>query len=404
MAKDIKAIKCPHCGSTSNQELKTDFYKCQHCGTEYFLDSDDVHIYHHHNRTGPLQSSAPPGNQKLPVYILIGAIAFIAVVIVSSIIFQKKGTASNTYSTSTAYKMPRMYRSSFVYTNTDSGDPVYLRMGTDRMDKGNDKATYELHAQFNSALDGKLIADRVMSSANHSDDCSLTFRTYAPDLIYAIACNNMILQLDTRSNKLTDVTQSLFASFPELSSGVGRIDFDYSKPMLNIMNNEGKSYHYFPLLKKLADNDQQAAAIAAQGAKRYFYFGSMTDSFELRLSDLIEATPPISNDPKSRRNLTSGRQYFEGKILYQDSSNLLIATNSTAADEAPVSVQQIDVNTGKTLWALKPDRYFLQSASKCKQGFAIEYRKEAEADYVHGVMVISPSGKLVHNYELSRSE
>jgi len=69
-----------------------------------------------------------------------------------------------------------------------------------------------------------------------------------------------------------------------------------------------------------------------------------------------------------------------------------------------MSIQRIDPESGKVLWALPPDKFYLSQVVKCKQGYAIEYRKDEAADYVHGVMVVSDSGKLLHNYQLSRTE
>jgi ribosomal protein S27AE len=42
MATEIKAIKCPQCGSTENTELEQNRFKCNKCGTEYFLDNDSA--------------------------------------------------------------------------------------------------------------------------------------------------------------------------------------------------------------------------------------------------------------------------------------------------------------------------------------------------------------------------
>jgi DNA-directed RNA polymerase subunit RPC12/RpoP len=406
MAKEIKAIQCPQCGSVSKQELKPDFYKCQNCGTEYFLDSDDVHIHHHHERPVPLQSSAPPGNQKLPVYLLLGAVASIALVFLLSSLFGSKKVSSYVNTNST-YKMPRMYRSSFVYTNTVTGDPVYLRLGTDQIDQGNGKIRKELHVQFNNAMTDQLIADRIMTSQNLFDsDCSVTFKAYSSELVYAIGCSNILLKLDTRSNQLTEVTQSAFEDFPELSSGVAKVEFDYSKAMIKVMTNEGKSYFFFPLAKKLVSTEEEMEAFWKRLKDQHYYeFGSLDDDFGRRETwQLIEVNYSRKTGQKSKRDLTPDRKYFDPKILYQDPNHLLIVTNTTAGDEPPVSVQYIDLSTGKILWALPPNKYFLYSVAKCKQGYAIEYRNGEEADYVHGVMVVSPSGKLLHDYQLGRTE
>jgi hypothetical protein len=405
MAKDIKVIQCPKCGSTFKQEIKPDFYQCRNCQTEYFLDSDDLHVYHHHESAPPLQSSAPPGNTKLPVYILIGAVACIAIIYFMTMLLQPN---KSTYKTGSTYKMPRTYRSSFVYTNTGTGDPVYLRLGIDYIDKGSNKSEKELHAQFNNALNGQLIADRIMDNENKSNDnCSLTFETYAPDMIYAIGCNSLLLKLDTRNNKLIDVTKSMFKDYPQLSSGVARLDFDYNKAMINVMDNQGESYHYFPATKMLVKSDAEADAVWKQmySTRRYFEFGYIGDYFDdNRANQLLEVKYFKEAGRYLKRDLTPGRKYFSPAILYQDGNNLVIVVNTTAAPEPPMSIQKIDVKTGKILWALPPDRYYLTYVAKCKQGFAIEYRKNEEADYVHGVMVVSDAGKMVYNYQLSRTE
>jgi len=405
MAKDIKAIQCPKCSSTSKKEIKPDFYQCQHCQTEYFLDSDDRHIYHHHNRVPPLESSAPPVSPKLPIYILIGAVACIIIVYLLSMLLQPQKSSGTTYST---YKMPRSYYSNFVYTNTATGDPVYLRIGVDYINKDNNKSEQELHAQFNNVLDGKLLADRIIDDEHlRNDRCALTFKSYSPTMIYAIGCKTTLLQLDTRNNRLNDITKSTFKDYPKLSSGVAKLDFDYSKPMINVMSNDGETFYYFPGSKRLVTNEKEADAVCKELYKNthYFEFGYLGDRFSSGLThQLIEISYPNATGELLKRELTPGRKYFDPAILYQDRDHLLIAVNTTAAPDPPISIQKIDVKTGEILWALTPDRYYLTYVSKCKQGFAIEYRKDADADYVHGVLVVSDAGKLVHNYQLGRTE
>ncbi|CAM3743979.1 hypothetical protein MUGA111182_06675 [Mucilaginibacter galii] len=406
MAKDIKAVQCPHCGSIHKTETKPDFYRCLNCGTEYFLNSDDVHIYHHHNRPAGY-SSSPPVNSRLPLYILIGAVFFIVVVYFVSMLFQPKRSSTNTYYTNTTYKAPRSFYSSFVYTNTVTGEPVYLRMGTDYIDKGNNHGEQELHAQFNNALNGKLITDRIITDdVQRKNRCSLTFKTYAPNMIYAIGCNNTLLALDTRNNDIKDVTQEVFKSFSQLSSGVARLDFDYYKAIIKVMNNEGVSYYYFPTLKKLVQTEAQSTEVYRKEFNpHYFEFGYNGSFFDdNKVDQLLEVRVDKKTDDKIKRDLTPGRKYFNPNILYQDADNLLIVVNTTAAADPPVSIQRINVHTGKLEWALPPDKYYLSSATKWKHGFAIEYRKNEQADYVHGVLVVADDGKLVNNYQLGRTE
>jgi hypothetical protein len=405
MAKDIKAIQCPKCGSTFKQEIKPEFYRCQNCQTEYYLDSDDTHIYYHHDRGPATQSSAPPVNPKLPIYVLIGVIAFIGITYIATVLLQPKRTTNSTYTT---YKPIRSYHGSFVYTNTATGDPIYLRMGVDYIDKGNNKSEQELHAQFNDAMNGKLVADRIIDDEGmRNNRCSLSFKTYSPNLIYAIGCSSILLQLDTKNNRLTNVTQSTFSNFPQLSSGVAKLDFDYSKPIITVMNNEGENFYYLPAVKKLVASEAEADAIWKQtyNAKRYFEFGYMGDYFDdNKVNQLLEVRYLKDADRSVKRDITPERKYFAPSIIYQDENDVIIVVNTTAAPDPPMSIQKIDVETGKVLWALPPDKFYLSGVVKCKQGYAIEYRKDEDADYVHGVMVVSDKGKLIHNYQLSRTE
>jgi hypothetical protein len=404
MAKDIKAIQCPKCGSTFKQEVKPDFYRCQNCGTEYYLDSDDKHIYHHEVRTPPLQSSSPPVSPKLPLFIVIGAVIFMVVVYLTSMLLNPK---KNTYNPTYTYKTPRSYQSSFVYMNTATGDPVYLRMGVDYIDKGNNKSGQELHAQFNDVMTGKLLADRLMTDENMPNRCSLKFKIYSSEMIYAIGCDNRLLALDTRNNRLIDVTNSTFKDYPKLSAGVAKLEFDYKKPMINVMNNEGETFYYFPSLKKLVATEEESDIIWKEiyNNKRYFEFGYLGDYFDKDKTDqLLEVIYSKAADQNTKRNLTPGRKYFGPAIVFQEGNNLIIAVNTTAAPDPPMSIQKIDTQTGKIVWALPPDKFYLSQVIKCKQGYAIEYRKDEEADYVHGVMVVSEDGKMLHNYQLSRTE
>ncbi|WP_316850497.1 hypothetical protein [Pedobacter agri] len=405
MAIDIKAIKCPHCGSVQKTEVKQDFYRCDSCATEYFLDRDDVHVYHHQEPVAIRSSSYPPVNTNLPILILIGAVAFIAVAYLVVTIFQLKRQAS--YSANVTYKTPRMQYSSFVFQNTTTGDPLYLRIGADHIDKGNGKSELEMHTQFVNAANGKIIEDRVMEGDYRTSlRCGLTFKTYRPDMIYAIGCNTSLFELDTRNNKIQNITQSLFKDYPQLSSGIARIEFDYDKELINIMDNEGNSYYYFPTLKFLVSSAPEAEKVWKTKFNQHFfefgYLGDWTD--EHKYNQLIENRYLSSTGKLTQRELTPGRKYFGPKIIYQDGENLLITVNTTASASSPITIQKINVSTGKIDWTLPPDIYYLYSTSRCQQGFAIEYRKGEEADYMHGVLVVSNTGKMIHNYQLSRAE
>jgi hypothetical protein len=404
MAKDIKAIKCPHCGSVYKQELKPEFYKCQNCGTEYYLDSDDIHIHHHHEPVAPVQSSSPPISSNTPLYILVFGVACIIIAYLVVVMFSStKSSGNKNY----VIQMPKIGFAWYLYTNAQTGDPVYLRLYADYISRGSDKQEYQIHAQYNNAATGELLHDRrmfkdVVTRSNYS----FSFRTYPGNLIYAICDNTRLFQLDASSNQLMEVTSTLFKDYPQLSSGIAKLEFAYEKAVINIVSNEGNTLFYLPVSRQLLTDAAQVQESENKRLKsRHFVFDNPENVVGIsNKQELHEVGYFEEAHQMLYRNFTPGRTYFDPKIVYQDANNLLIASRITAADEAPLSIQAIDNKNRKVLWALPPDNYDVYTSTKCKQGFAVEYRKGEEADYVHGAIVISKSGKLVHDFQLKRTE
>ena len=78
MAKRIKVIKCPQCGSTKAKELRTDHYQCKSCYTEFFIDSDDINILYKYD--SPL-SDLNKVNTKHIIISFVGILNFFFVIL-----------------------------------------------------------------------------------------------------------------------------------------------------------------------------------------------------------------------------------------------------------------------------------------------------------------------------------
>ena len=73
MATQLKPIKCPQCGSEKHDDLGEKLFRCRSCGTEFFLDDDDItiHIKHHFDvpRTSPFGNLRTDTSKKIAVII-----------------------------------------------------------------------------------------------------------------------------------------------------------------------------------------------------------------------------------------------------------------------------------------------------------------------------------------------
>ena len=97
MAKEIKAIKCPQCGSTAKTEIKPDVYRCVNCQTEYYLDDDDITVNYNHNHNYSYANSNPAlGAQKTKLFIAIATIVFVILTIsISAGLLSKSAPIAN---------------------------------------------------------------------------------------------------------------------------------------------------------------------------------------------------------------------------------------------------------------------------------------------------------------------
>lgn len=122
MAKKIKAIKCPQCGSSKISELRADYYHCNSCGTDFFLDSDDINIYHHN---APSDKSVDKSLQKKISFGVVLAVFFLLISIFSRLCNRVPSKSSFNPVTET-----EQWSDAGVFPlETTEGKPVYIKVG-----------------------------------------------------------------------------------------------------------------------------------------------------------------------------------------------------------------------------------------------------------------------------------
>lgn len=69
MGTRIKPIKCPNCGSEKHTQKDDKCYLCQSCGTEFYIDDDDINInVNHHFDYIPTSNDTTEIGKKLGIY------------------------------------------------------------------------------------------------------------------------------------------------------------------------------------------------------------------------------------------------------------------------------------------------------------------------------------------------
>lgn len=395
MAKNIKAIKCPNCGSIKKTEIKTDHFRCLHCDTEYFLDNDDINININHT---PYQGSQQPDTAKRNTTAVV-----IATILISLVLFLvvKNFNRNSTESTSAESEKEKYdyYGSEIVYQNINTGKAVFLRLGREGIvGKDNSVDYVNTHVAFIDPISKKQFKDDlVFERIRRLDDYFSTFEVFQDGTIYMTYPGEKLFTVDRKNDKLVDVTKTIFSKHPEMSSGIAKITLndDY----FDLMTNDGQKYYYVPKVDLLTSNrDEVEKAI-------YRTYPDSWLKFDVFSSDnLMKMTLDRSTLKPNGVNLLPNRKFFRPQLLYQDDKNLIIATYATANTDGPVMLQSLNVETGAIIWSQPAITFIYRSAVKCNEGFAVYYASGQDHDYILGVLVISPEGKVISDYLIKRGE
>jgi len=395
MAKNIKAIKCPNCGSVKKTEIKTDYFRCLHCDTEYFLDNDDINININHT---PYQGSQPPDTVKRNT-----TAAVMATILIFFVLFLviKNFNRNSTETTSAESEKEKYdyYGSDIVYQNPNTGKAVLLRMGREAIiGKDNNVDYVNTHAVFIDPVSKKQFKDdMVFERTRRLDNYQSTFQIFQDGTIYMTYPGEKLFTVDRKNDKLVDVTNTIFRKHPEMSSGIAKITLndDY----FDLMASDGQQYYYVPKVDLLTkDWDEVEKAIYSTYPDRWLKFDVFSSD------NLTKMTLDRSTMKSSSVNLLPNRKFFRPQLLYQDNQNLIIATYATANTDGPVMLQSLNVETGAIIWSQPAVTFIYRNAAKCNEGFAVYYTSGQDHDYISGVLVISPQGKVISDYLIKRGE
>lgn len=417
MPTDIKAIECPNCGSPQKVEIRLGDYRCQSCGTEYFIDDGTVKFG---------QSSKPAVPIKPARSSHVGAWIFVALIIGVGALIAVLSTSTRTTSTSArnnpGYNWHTGY-DSVLYLSADQR-PVLLTLGTKVIWDNSQKNTDTI--AFNDVRDGSVIAMLPVPDAaslpNDSRSTDFDARQFSDGSIFVIIEKTQLFQVSRTSFTVSDVSRSMFEGQAELTKGVAKIEFMYPSQGegFKLITNEGKKYYYYPVRHELRANmvatgygyfENARSANAAQKSAVNFTGPWNSDypdipaqliAFRYKVHPYVNLVPELghvegktwddaeylqSEGVVSHRDFTPGKIYFDYGVLYFDEDYVLISYRPTPGKNAPRYLQLLNARTAAVIFTTPFD--VLYAPTHCiryADGFAIESSPDMYA--------LSFSGKL----------
>ncbi|TDG37309.1 hypothetical protein EZJ43_04110 [Pedobacter changchengzhani] len=449
MAKEIKVIQCPKCGSTQKTEVKPDFYRCDNCNTEYFLDDNDVNINHNVNYNHG-QNGAPfnvPYSSKQIIYaVIIGVILFFFFLIKLTTCNRstpqrystsERGNTSSADNSEPEITWDRSEKLSFVNA---SGKPMVLVVGEKDFHKEDVKDVY--FADAYDVADNEAVKSTKLDGITKNSIDDYKIRTFSNGQIYFIVNKNKVFSFDKTTYAVSDVTTSLFKNASEFSAGLASVEFVYDNygDGFNILTNDGNNLYYYPIVNKVYKKD--AFYTASQGFnsllpgakdKLSFAFSTVDNDYENEKIQLVkyyykdngggpkddvrfgwrkdyggsgiftDASPyrkvfilPYSKTSGriiSFANFTPDRLYFNPKILFSDNEVVLISFNATAGEKAATSIQCLNAQSGAIIFTTPlSENSYLKNAIRYKTGFVIDNNS--------GFYNLSSTGKIINEFKI----
>lgn len=409
MAKKIKPIKCPQCGSNEIKEIKEDYYQCAACKTHFFLDTDAININHNYNYP---KSSGFDFTKYKKEFLVGGTIlVFLIFVKIVSLVFGSNDSKINReehivteVEKITEAKKPVYFNEykQLVLDNVD-GSSVFVTVG-DVKENWYDKSEGKIYVVVSDLKTGKelsrkeLVVDLSFKGPVTGILSKIALEKYDEDHVYCIINAYYIFKFDKSERQFKPLDNTFFSSRPEFEDGISSMSFGH-RGDLYITNGLGKKYSYFFISDKLYPYDKRykihdEVLKAPKSVYGYQFTRESTDFPEepkqlIQFKYQTQAGYPLE-DPlfgwrkdfggsgifterspykkvlinpyqktKSRissfKDLTPGRKYVISRVLISDDEGVLIALKQSVNSKETFTIQKLSAIDGSILWTKKTD-------------------------------------------------
>lgn len=405
MAKQIKVLKCPQCGNTKPLAIGKEHYRCSKCGSEFFLDNDDINVNVNYNYGQTTKATG--SSDEMSILKNIGIFTIIAFVIltilaISIVTYQAKKSKKNHQSTTQTTK----------YNYKDDKYPILLSNGSKAIvfyiEKRNNsfssnEAKKGYFAVFRDMVTNDMIKEEKLSLSKNIDDHIEYRHFFSNHTDYLILNNEYVYKIDSDKCILENIADKIATSKPALNTGFSSISFvpENEGEGFRLITNLGKEFYYFPnpdmlctprAFKHIAEGGFSTASPKAKDIVYYLFYNKDSKESsnvaellqiaykfniggpECKMSHIKDryAIQPEKYRILSITPIIKERICFSPEVLYFDDKNILISYQATLAKNTPTKIELLDTS-GQILWTSSFDKPINPKRTvKTNQGFVIQ--------------------------------
>lgn len=268
MTKKIKPIKCPQCGSEKYDEIGEEKFRCRNCGTEFFLDNDDININvnHHYNfDSGQADNYNPFGAERKKFIAIAVVLSFLFLfVIVKQLFFSSSNSYGYLGSKADSITVDENYEQYALLSHKNKAYIVYFSHRNYLSYKYEDDPKYVngYYIGLRDVKTGEVVNEKFLVSNENADKQG--YRENKTDLqyfyqakkFYLIVGGHYVYSIDPANLEIKNITKSMFEGKKVLESGFSKIDFIDKDNGEGFLVNDTKAvpYYYFPATNRLYDD------------------------------------------------------------------------------------------------------------------------------------------------------
>lgn len=392
MAKKIKVIQCPQCGSTHIEQIDSDHYKCANCGAQFILDNDDVNInlnFGGQQRKADIPFDERAFEEQTPaprnrIVKVVWIVALLAIVLAIFAAYYSESESGPDLVFASLLPQSRDARA-LVLENKDDED--FTRVFVFDVLTGKPLATTQIKERLSERGEG----------------CSGSFFS-SDSTYYLIGGGKYIYKFDPVKLCLDNVTDSICARKVALNAGLKKVEFINS--LLGegfVMNTKlGKTLYYFPASDLLCTKEalqvmattEKGILPGARNMRYYIFENNDKTSYASNVSRLVEVDYLFNNGgPQLRLNsvkpnekldpglritslkaITPEWPCIKPKVQYYDDQYILVSFIPTADPKDPLVVRLFDTE-GNQIFSYTPVRE-IKSVVRTKNGFMIQTKNQ----------------------------
>ena len=413
MSIKIRPIKCPNCGSEKHDQLNEKLYRCKNCGTEYFLDDDDitVHVKHDFNYDGFTQPKREPKNSFSNTkrnFVVIGIVFLF--LYGAMFLWDGNNKGKNRLFSSDLFSNDSISvvdQYNIIIPMMHKGRVCFFYITERNIDyKIDDDKTLAdgYYYGFVDAQTGKVLADKLLIS----DDESKSLEMYSFDELklqhlpqankwLCLIPKQFIYEINPQTLTMNNISKTIFANKEAMSSGISSVNFIFrindghansleGGEGFEVSNNLAENYYYFPATDHLYTEEayKYAQKLPASGLKGELRKDVM---YELESKNSSESSnqkgqniinrvqythylgnPQYLNDSRNgkydfvysdmrvvdNQPITDWFTGFDAELIYQDPKYLCIEYKANISKNAPTILQLRNTNGG-ILWTRSLD-------------------------------------------------